>query len=109
MVLGLLNQLMIVGELWTAGASHAGDSFSLSLGRRGATGFPLLTSWDSVAGLGRAPIPGNISGRRLTYRSLIPKLRVCGVLNVLSAQSAHYAHPTQHILEFAWLVTLVRD
>ena len=66
MVLGLLNQLMIVGELWTAGASHAGDSFSLSLGRRGATGFPQLTSWDSVAGLGRAPIPGNISGRRLT-------------------------------------------
>ena len=66
MVLGLLNQLMIVGELWTAGASHAGDSFSLSLGRRGATGFPLLTSWDSVAGLGRAPIPENISGRKLT-------------------------------------------
>ena len=30
-MLGLLNQLMIVGELWTAGASHAGDSFSLSL------------------------------------------------------------------------------
>ena len=66
MVLGLLNQLMIVGELWTAGASHAGDSFSLSLGRRGATGFPLLTTWDSVAGLGRAPIPENISGRKLT-------------------------------------------
>ena len=66
MVLGILNQLMIVGERWTAGASHAGDSFSLSLGRRGATGFPLLTSWDSVAGLGRAPIPENISGRKLT-------------------------------------------
>jgi hypothetical protein len=65
-VLGLLNQLMIVGELWTTGASHAGDSFSLSLGRRGATGFPLLTTWDSVAGLGRAPIPENISGRKLT-------------------------------------------
>ncbi len=31
MVLGLLNQLMIVGERWTVGASHAGDSFSLSL------------------------------------------------------------------------------
>ena len=66
MVLGLLNQLMIVGELWTAGASHAGDSFSLSLGRRGATGFPQLTSWDSVADLGRAPLPENISGRKLT-------------------------------------------
>ena len=35
MVLGLLNQLMIVGELWTAGASHAGDSFSLSLRKMG--------------------------------------------------------------------------
>ena len=91
MVLGLLNQLMIVGELWTAGASHAGDSFSLSLddtvtaqhyyriqntepgkfGRQGATGVPPFTTcrqWDSVtvAGLGRAPIPENISGRKLT-------------------------------------------
>ena len=66
MVLGLLNQLMIVGELWTEGSSHAGDSFSLSLGRQGATGFPLLTTWDPLAGLGRAPIPENISGRKLT-------------------------------------------
>ena len=66
MVLGLLNQLMIVGELWTAGASNAGDSFSPSVGRRGATGFLLLTTWDPVAGLGRAPIPENISGRKLT-------------------------------------------
>ena len=64
--MGLLKQLMIFGELWTAGASHAGDSFSLSLGRQGATGFPLLTTWDSVAGLGRAPRPENISGRKLT-------------------------------------------
>jgi hypothetical protein len=29
--MGLLKQLMIFGELWTSGASHAGDSFSLSL------------------------------------------------------------------------------
>ena len=64
--MGLLNQLMIVGELWTEGASHAGDSFSLSLGRQGATGFLLLTTWDPAAGLGRAPIPENISGRKLT-------------------------------------------
>ena len=34
--------------------------------RRGATGVSLLTKWDSVAGLGRAPIPENISGRKLT-------------------------------------------
>ena len=27
---------------------------------------PLFTTWDSVAGLGRAPIPENISGRKLT-------------------------------------------
>ena len=53
-----------IWENWTAGASNAGDSFSLSLGRRGAMGFPLLTTWDSVAGLGRAPIPENISGRK---------------------------------------------
>ena len=53
-----------IWEIWTAGASHAGGSFSL--GRQGATGFPLLTTWDSVAGLGRAPIPENISGRKLT-------------------------------------------
>ena len=65
MALGLLNQLMIVGELWTAGASHAGDSFSLSLGRQGATGFPLLTTWDPLAGLGRAPIPENIFGKQI--------------------------------------------
>ena len=64
MVLGLLNQLMTVGELWTAGASHAGDSFSLSLGRQGATGFLLLTTWDPVAGSGRAPIVGRPPGQR---------------------------------------------
>ena len=31
--------------------------------RQGATGVPLFTTWDSIAGLGRAPIPENISGR----------------------------------------------
>jgi hypothetical protein len=30
---------------------------------QGATGVPLLTTWDSVVSSGRAPIPGNISGR----------------------------------------------
>jgi len=29
----------------------------------GATGVPLFTTWDSIAGVGRAPIPENISGR----------------------------------------------
>ena len=40
--------------------------FPWAYSRQGATGFPLLTTWDSVAGLGRAPIPENISGRKLT-------------------------------------------
>ena len=31
--------------------------------RQGAIGVPLFTTWDPVAGSGRAPIPGNISGR----------------------------------------------
>jgi hypothetical protein len=37
--MGLLKQIMIFGELWTAGASHAGDSFSLSL-------YPTRGYWD---------------------------------------------------------------
>jgi hypothetical protein len=37
--------------------------FLWAFSRQGATGFPLFTTWDSVAGSGRAPIPGNISGR----------------------------------------------
>ena len=31
---------------------------------KGATGVPLFTTWDSVAGPGRTPRPGNNSGRR---------------------------------------------
>ena len=45
------------------GASHAGDSFSLSLWSTRGYWVPLFTTWDSIAGLGRAPIPENISGR----------------------------------------------
>ena len=33
---------------------------------KGATGVPLFTTWDSVAGPGRTPRPGNNSGRRQT-------------------------------------------
>jgi hypothetical protein len=61
--MGLFKQLMIFGKTGLQGLSHAGDSFSLGLSRQGATGVPLFTTWDSVASSGRAPIPGNISGR----------------------------------------------
>jgi len=37
--------------------------FLWAFSRQGATGVPLFTTWDSVASSGRAPIPGNISGR----------------------------------------------
>ena len=52
-----------IRENWAAGASNAGDSFSLGLYPTRATRVPLFTTWDSVAGSGRAPIPGKISGR----------------------------------------------
>ena len=43
--------------------AHTYASCVWAFSRQGATGVPLFTTWDSVAGLGRAPIPGNISGR----------------------------------------------
>ncbi len=49
-MIGLLKQfmivIMIVGELWTTGASHAGDSFSLSLlvDKYSDKGVPLFTT-----------------------------------------------------------------
>jgi len=55
--------LRVETSIMAAGKAAAGDSFSLGLSRKGATGVPLFTTWVSVAGLGRAPIPGNISGR----------------------------------------------
>ncbi len=36
---------------------HPRDLFLWAFSRQGATGFPLFTTWDSVAGSGRAPIP----------------------------------------------------
>ena len=38
----------------------------------GATGVPLFTIWDSVAGLGRTPMPGNNSGRSHPGNSAVP-------------------------------------
>ncbi len=39
---------------------------------KGATGVPLFTTWDSVAGPGRTPMPGNNSGRRQPGNSAVP-------------------------------------
>ena len=43
--------------------AHTYASCVWAFSRQGATGVPLFTTWDSVASSGRAPIPGNISGR----------------------------------------------
>jgi hypothetical protein len=54
-------------EIWAAGASHAGGSsssgHSAAAVPMGLLGSP--TIWDSVAGPGRTPMPGNNSGRSL--------------------------------------------
>ena len=61
--MGLLKQLMIFGKSGLQGLPTRVALFPWAFSRRGTT---LLTTWDSVAGLGRAPIPENISGRKLT-------------------------------------------
>jgi len=61
--MGLFKQLMVFGK---TGLQGLPTRVTLSLwvfSRQGATGVPLFTTWDPVAGSGRAPIPGNISGR----------------------------------------------
>jgi hypothetical protein len=50
--MGLLKQLMIFGELWNAGASHAGDSFSLSLWPTRGYGGPPIQNMGFCTGLG---------------------------------------------------------
>ena len=61
--MGILKQLMIFGKPGLQGLPTRVALFLWAFSRQGATGFPLFTTWDSVAGSGRAPIPGNISGR----------------------------------------------
>ena len=61
--MGLLKKLMIFGKTGLQGLLTRVTLFLWAFSRQGATGVPLFTTWDSVAGLGRAPIPGNISGR----------------------------------------------
>jgi hypothetical protein len=62
-VMGLLKQLMIFGKPGLRGLPTRVALFLWAFSREGVTGVPLFTTWDSVAGSGRAPIPGNISGR----------------------------------------------
>jgi len=62
-VMGLFKQLMIFGKTGLRGLPTRVTLFLWAFSRRGATGVPPFTTWDSVAGSGRAPIPGNISGR----------------------------------------------
>ena len=64
--MGILKQLMIFGKPGLRGLPTRVALFLWAFSRQGATGFPLFTTWDSVAGSGRAPIPENISGRKLT-------------------------------------------
>jgi hypothetical protein len=55
-------------EIWAAEASHAVAlplrDIQLRLSQWGYW-FPLFTIWDSVAGPGRTPMPGNNSGRAI--------------------------------------------
>ena len=64
--MGLLKQLMIFGK---SGLQGLPTQVTLPLRDirlrlyKGATEVPLFTIWDSVAGPGRTPMPGNNSGR----------------------------------------------
>jgi len=66
---------MIFGKTGLQGLPTRVTLFLWAFSRQGATGVPLFTAWDSVAGSGRAPIPGNISGRsRPVLNSVISDL-----------------------------------
>jgi len=64
--MGLLKQLMIFGKSGLLGrptrVALPLRDIQLRLSK-GATGVLLFTTWDSVAGPGRTPMPGNNSGR----------------------------------------------
>ena len=84
--MGLLKQLMIFGKSGLQRLPTRVALFPWAYSRQGATGFPLLTTWDSVAGLGRAPIPENISGRKLTR-----------VLNSVGSVLVHLRYVTKRL------------
>ena len=75
---------MIFGKSGLQGLPTRVALFPWAFSRQGATGFPLLTTWDPVAGLGRAPIPENISGRKLTQ-----------VLNSVGSVLVHHRYVTK--------------
>jgi hypothetical protein len=64
-----------IWEIWATGASHAGVSsspgHSTAVVQRDYWG-PPMHNWDSVAGPGRTPIPGNNSGRSQPGNSVVP-------------------------------------
>ena len=72
--MGLLKQLMIFGKSGLQGLPTRVALFPWAFSRRGATGFPLFTTWDSVAGSGRAPIPENISDPGTILSVLVAQL-----------------------------------
>ena len=65
--MGLLKQLMIFGQSGLQGLPTRVTlplrAIQLRLSK-GATGVPLFTTWDPVAGSGRAPIVGRPPGQR---------------------------------------------
>jgi len=88
--MGLFKQLMIFGETGLQGLPTRVTLSLWAFSRQGATGVPLFTTWDPVAGSGRAPIPGNISGRSpgsiLSHLGLgPPRDRDLGKLDLSSA------------------------
>jgi hypothetical protein len=61
--MGLLKQLMIFGKTGLQGLPTRVTLPLRAIQPTRGYWVPLFTTWDSVAGSGRAPIPGNISGR----------------------------------------------
>ncbi len=55
-MMGLFKQLMIFGKTGLQGFPTRVTLFLWAFSRQGATMVPLFTTWDSVAGSGRAPI-----------------------------------------------------
>jgi hypothetical protein len=60
---------MIFGKTGLQGLPTWVSLFLWVFSRQGATGVPLFTTWDSIAGLGRAPIPGNKKNVSETFRA----------------------------------------
>jgi hypothetical protein len=54
-MMGLFKQLMIFGKTGLHWLPTRVTLFLWAFSRQGAPGVPLFTTWDSVAGLGRAP------------------------------------------------------